>query len=79
MVFRVFGMFFGGEKIKVKFVLIRIYKFNVIIFDEFINYLDKYVKFVLKEVLIKYLGIVILVLYEKLFYEEICDYEIYLL
>lgn len=68
----------GGEKTKVKFALTRNHKSNVLILDEPTNHLDKFAKQALMDALIEYPGTVILVSHEKLFYEEICDYEIHL-
>lgn len=56
---------------KVRFCKIINIEINILILDEFINYLDVDVKDELKRVLKEYKGIILLVFYEFEFYRDV--------
>ena len=66
----------GGEEAKSRLCMLTLKKSNILVLDEPTNHLDKVAKAALKEAIIDYPGVVILVSHEKDFYEDIVDYII---
>ena len=63
----------GGEEAKTRLSLLTIKKTNILILDEPTNHLDKIAKESLKEALISYPGVVIIVSHEVDFYSQIAS------
>ena len=63
----------GGEEAKTRLTLLTLKKSNVLVLDEPTNHLDKIAKESLKEAILSYPGVVIMVSHEKDFYDEIFD------
>lgn len=66
----------GGEEAKSRLCMLTLKKSNILVLDEPTNHLDKVAKAALKEAIIDYPGVVILVSHEKDFYKDIVDYII---
>ena len=63
----------GGEEAKTRLTLLTLKKSNVLILDEPTNHLDKVAKESLKEAIVSYPGVVIMVSHETDFYSDIFD------
>ena len=63
----------GGEEAKTRLTLLTLKKSNVLVLDEPTNHLDKIAKESLKDAILSYPGVVIMVSHEKDFYDEIFD------
>ena len=63
----------GGEEAKTRLTLLTMKKSNVLVLDEPTNHLDKVAKESLKEAILDYPGVVIMVSHEVDFYEDIFD------
>lgn len=72
-VFKKIFILSGGERVRVvifKFILLNV---NLLLLDEFINYLDIDFKEVFEEVLINYDGIIFIILYDRYFLNIVVD------
>lgn len=58
-------VFFGGERVCLVMVCFLLKFFNLLVLDEFINYLDIIFKDIFKKVLMEYDGILVVVLYDR--------------
>lgn len=65
--------FFGGEKVCLVLVLIVWQKFNLLLFDELINYFDLEMCLVLIMVLQEFFGVVLVVFYDWYLFKSIID------
>lgn len=63
----------GGEEAKSRLTLLTLKKSNVLVLDEPTNHLDKTAKVALRDALIDYPGVIIMVSHETDFYSEIFD------
>ena len=63
----------GGEEAKTRLALLTMQKTNVLVLDEPTNHLDKVAKESLKDAILDYPGVVIMVSHETDFYNDIFD------
>lgn len=63
----------GGEKVRVVFMKFMFEKFNFLILDEFINYLDIYLREILMDVFEDYFGIILVVFYDRNFLDIVVN------
>ena len=63
----------GGEEAKTRLTLLTLKKSNILVLDEPTNHLDKIAKESLKDAIIEYPGVVIMVSHETDFYNDIFD------
>lgn len=70
-VFKDINKLSGGERCRINFLKLMLFKLNFFFLDEFINYLDIFFREVFEDVILSYDGILIVIFYDRYFLNKV--------